>query len=310
MSDVGLTDRVRVIGGARLEVSQVIIRARSTLGDRSRSNRDFTDLLPSLAVNVKLTDAQNLRLSGSRTLARPEYRELAAVTTRDVIGGINLRGNPDLVRTRIDNADVRWEWYPNAGEVLSVGAFAKRFSDPIERTYNPTSTGVSIITFANAESATNYGLEFEARKELGFLSPALSPFTAFTNLTVMESEITLGDARQGSSRDNRRLVGQAPYVVNGGLTYTSRTGAASATLLFNRVGERISAAGEGNIEDAIERPRNVVDFSLRLPVHGSLSARLDAKNLLDAQYLVQQGPALREAYRTGRTLGFGLSWQP
>ena len=310
MADYGLTDRLRLIGGARLEVSQVIIRARSTLGDRSRSNRDFTDVLPSLALNYKLTENQNLRLSGSRTLARPEYRELAAVTTRDVIGGINLRGNPDLVRTRIDNADARYEWYPNPGEVLSFGLFAKRFDNPIERTYNPTSTGVSVITFANADEATNYGAELEARKNLRAVAPVLEPFTAFANVTVITSDVTLGEARQGSSSGSRRLVGQAPYVVNGGLTYASTSGATSATLLYNRVGERINAAGEGNIENAIERPRDVLDFSLRFPVFRELSARLDAKNLLDARYVVQQGPVTREAYRVGRSLGLGLSWQP
>jgi outer membrane receptor protein involved in Fe transport len=310
MADYGLTDRLRLIGGARLEVSQVIIRARSTLGDRSRSNRDFNDVLPSLALNYKLTENQNLRLSGSRTLARPEYRELAAVTTRDVIGGINLRGNPDLVRTRIDNADARYEWYPNPGEVLSFGLFAKRFDNPIERTYNPTSTGVSVITFANADEATNYGAELEARKNLRAVAPVLEPFTAFANLTVITSDVTLGEARQGSSSGSRRLVGQAPYVVNGGLTYASTSGATSATLLYNRVGERINAAGEGNIENAIERPRDVLDFSLRLPVFRELSARLDAKNLLDARYVVQQGPVTREAYRVGRSFGLGLSWQP
>ena len=310
MADYGLSSRLRLIGGARVEVSQVIIRARSTLGDQSESTRDFTDVLPSLALNYKLTDNQNLRLSGSRTLARPEYRELAAVTTRDVIGGINLRGNPDLVRTRIDNADARYEWYPNAGEVLSVGVFAKRFADPIERTYNPTSTGVSVITFANAEEATNYGAELEARKSLRGLAPALDPFTAFANLTVITSEVTLGAARQGSASGNRRLVGQAPYVVNGGLTYASAGGRTSATLLYNRVGERINAAGEGNIENAIERPRDVVDFSLRFPVLRGLSGRFDAKNLLDARYVVDQGPVTREAYRIGRSFGVGLTWQP
>ena len=310
MADYGLTSRLRVVGGARLEASQVIVRSRSTLGDRSRSNREFTDVLPSLAVNYKVTENQNLRLSTSRTLARPELRELADVTFRDVIGGLNTRGNPDLVRTLIDNADARYEWYPNPGEVLSFGVFAKRFDNPIERTYNPTSTGVSVITFANADEATNYGAELEARKNLRAVAPALEPLTAFANLTVLTSDVTLGAARQGSSSGSRRLVGQAPYVVNGGLTYASATGATSATLLYNRVGERINAAGEGNIEDAIERPRDVLDLSLRFPVFRGISGRLDAKNLLDARYVIQQGPVTREAYRVGRSLGLGLSWQP
>jgi len=127
---------------------------------------------------------------------------------------------------------------------------------------------------------------------------------------VLTSDVKLGAARQGSSSGSRRLVGQAPYVVNGGLTYASATGRTSATLLYNRVGERINAAGEGNIEDAIERPRDVLDLSIRFPVFRGISGRLDAKNLLDARYVIQQGPVTREAYRVGRSLGLGLSWQP
>jgi TonB-dependent receptor len=309
MADLGITDRLRFIGGARLEVSAVDVDAVGTLSQRSTTARDFTDLLPSAALNFKVTENQNLRLSGSRTLARPEYRELADITTRDVIGGINLRGNPGLVRTQIDNLDARYEWYPNAGEVLSFGVFAKRFHDPIERVFQATSATAGVVTFSNVPGANNYGVELEARKDLGFVAAALEPFTAFANLTVMESKIDLGDQRGAFTESNRRLVGQAPYVVNGGVTYASRSGAASATVLYNRVGDRIYEAGVNPLPNAIEHARDMLDLSLRLPVWGALSARVDAKNLLDARYRVTQGPATREAFRSGRGFALGLSWQ-
>jgi len=309
MGDVALGSRLRAIGGARVEVSRVEVDAVSTLGTRVITRPTFTDLLGSFALNYKLTDMQNLRLSASRTLARPEYRELAPLTTRDVIGGVLLRGNPDLVRTRIDNADARWEWYPNAGEVLSAGVFAKRFQDPIERVYQPTSNG-DIITFANAESAIDVGVELEARKSLGFLAAALESFSAFTNVTAMHSDVKLGASQGASTNANRRLVGQAPYVVNSGLTYSSRSGGTSATLLYNRVGERIVNAGANPLPDVIEHPRNVLDLSLRLPVLAGISARIDGRNLLNANHLVTQGGVTREAWTTGRGFSFGLTWQP
>jgi outer membrane receptor protein involved in Fe transport len=310
MVDLGLTDRLRLIGGARVEHSSVDVRATSTLGERIPTEREFTDVLPSLAVNYKLTELQNLRFSASRTLARPEYRELAGITTRDVIGGVLLQGNPNLVRTRIDNADVRWEWYPNPGEVISVGAFAKRFDDPIERVFRLTSAAAGLITFGNADAATNYGMELELRKGLGFLGDALAPFTASTNVTVMESEIDLGGSQLGSTNTKRRMVGQAPYVVNAGLTYTSTSGATSATLLYNRIGERIVEAGVSPLPDVVDKPRDVLDLSLRFPVIGALSGRVDVRNVLDARYLVTQGDVTRESYRVGRVFQAGLTWQP
>ena len=128
MLDLGIGERVRVIGGARVERSELDLQAQSTLGTEvSDVQPAYTDVLPSLALNVKLTDNQSLRLSASRTLSRPEYRELADVQYRDVIGGENVAGNPDLKRTLIRNADVRWEWYPQDGEIVSVAFFAKQF---------------------------------------------------------------------------------------------------------------------------------------------------------------------------------------
>ena len=310
MADVGFTDRLRLIGGARLEYSNVKVDATNTLGVRIPTTRDFTDLLPSLAVNYKLTELQNLRVSVSRTLARPEYRELAALTTRDVIGGVLLVGNPKLVRTRIDNADVRWEWYPSPGEVLSLGVFAKHFQDPIERTYRLTSASAANIGFSNAESADNYGVELEARKGLGLLASALEPFSVFTNLTLMHSEIDLGAEQHGSTNASRAMVGQAPYVVNAGMTYTSPSGALSATALFNRVGARISEAGVRPAPDVEERPRDVFDLSLRFPVLGALSGRFDARNVFDAPYKVVQGKTVRESYRLGRVFQLGVTWRP
>ncbi|HWE43386.1 MAG TPA: TonB-dependent receptor [Gemmatimonadaceae bacterium] len=309
MADVALGARLRAIGGARLESSQVTVDASSTLGTRIITRPTWTDVLGSFALDYKVTGEQNLRLSATRTLARPEYRELAPLTTRDVIGGVLLRGNPGLVRTRIDNLDARWEWYPAAGEILSAGVFAKRFLAPIERVYQPTSNG-DIVTFANADRATDYGVELEARKSLGILAEALHPLYAFGNVTAMRSEVTLGGSQGASTNSHRRLAGQAPYVLNAGLTWSSASGAGSATVLYNRVGERIINAGANPLPDVIEHPRDVLDVALRMPLVSGISARIDAKNLLDARYQVTQGSVTREAWNTGRGFTFGLTWQP
>jgi len=145
---------------------------------------------------------------------------------------------------------------------------------------------------------------------MGMLSRALEPFTLFSNATVMQSTIKLGETTASATNKNRRMVGQAPYVVNAGLTYTSRTGSTSATLLFNRTGERIDAAGDQPLPDVLEQPRNALDISLRFPVVSALSGRFDAKNLLDDPYETVQGSVVRESFRTGRVFQLGLVWRP
>ena len=310
MTEIGLSERFRLIAGARFEHDKLRVDAQSTLGAPVSTDKNWTDVLPSAALNVRLTESQSLRLSFSKTLARPEYRELSPVTGRDVIGGDNVQGDPGLERTRISNADLRWEWYPNAGEVVSVALFGKQFDEPIERVYRPAGSGSRTVFYINADGADNYGVELELRKSMGFVAAPLNPLTLFTNFTVMESEIKLGETTASATNRNRRMVAQAPYVINAGLTYAPRGGSMSATLLFNRTGERIDAAGDQPLPDVVEQSRTALDFSLRFPIFASLSGRFDARNLTDDPFKTVQGSVVRESFRTGRGFQLGLVWRP
>ena len=310
MGELQVNDRLRVIAGARYERDELTIAAQSTLGAPVGTSKLWTDVLPSAVLNVKLTEMQQLRASYTGTLARPEYRELAPVKSRDVLNGDDLEGNTQLERTRIRNADLRWEWYPGAGEAVSVGVFAKWFDAPVERVYRAAGASSRFVGFVNADAATNYGVELEARKGLGFLGNRARDVTVFSNVTVMRSEIDLGDQQAAATNRARRMVGQAPYVVNAGASYATPSGATSATVLFNRVGERIDAAGDAPLPDVITRPRNQVDLSFRFPIVGALSGRFDARNLVDAPYEMVQGTVTREYWRTGRVFQTGLVWRP
>ena len=311
MGELNLTSTLRLIGGARFEDDKLTINAFSTLGRPVVVTKHWQDVLPSIALNYQLPNAQQLRLSATKTLARPEYRELAPITSRDVLNGDDTRGNDQLERTSVSNADLRWEWYPNEGEVLSLGVFAKQFDHPIERVYQAAGSGTRTVFYTNAKRATNYGIEAEARKSLGFLVPRLQRLEAFVNTTIMQSAIELDANTQASATNlTRRMVGQAPYVLNAGLTYQGPNHGTSATVLFNRVGERIDAAGDRPLPDVIEQSRNALDVSVRFPVTGAFSARLDGKNLLDAPYHITQGTVTREEYRIGRVVQAGLVWRP
>lgn len=307
MVDLGLTSWARVVAGARLEEYSLTVTSQNNLGQEASTQRDYSDLLPAVALNLDLFENQKLRLSATRTLARPEYRELAPITYREVLGGEQVIGNQDLERTLIDNYDVRWEWYPGLAEVISLGVFAKRFQNPIEQRFLGRS-GTDTRTFENAESAENYGVEVEVVKNLAFAAAALEPLSLFANATLMESKVNTGNPLD---RDARRMVGQAPYVLNGGVTYANRTGRVSATALYNVVGPRIlnARASGTDVDDVFEQPRNVVDLSLRFPMVSGAAGKIDLKNLLDTPYEVVQGTVTRNYHTTGRSISFGLSWQ-
>jgi 5-hydroxyisourate hydrolase-like protein (transthyretin family) len=310
MGELFLSRSLVLVTGARIERSQVTVDAAPTVGQPVRTTPAYTDVLPSVALTAGLGQRHQVRLAASQTVSRPEYRELAPVLYREVIGGDNVYGNPGLRRARIQNYDLRWEFYPSPAEVVSVAAFAKRFDDPIEQVYLATS-GTRIISFLNAEGAWNYGLELEGRKNLQTLHPALLPWTVFANATLMRSRIEIGSEGLASRLNDRRpMVGQAPFVVNAGLTYTSLGGRWSATALYNVVGRRIVSAGEAPLPDVYEEARHSLDFSLRLPITDRLSGKVDAKNLLDAPTRLTQGAVIRESWYAGRKIGVGLTWTP
>jgi hypothetical protein len=308
MAVLPLTRSIEAVAGARLEHSSVEVRSLSTGGQASLATPSFTDLLPALAITWRAGSDINLRASATQTLSRPEYRELSPILFREVIGGDNVRGNEALQRSLIRNYDLRFEWYPSRGEILSMALFAKSFDLPIERVYQGTS-GTRIITYVNAKGASNLGVELEARKSLAMFSEFLRPFSVFTNATIMESNIEIDPTAGAITNANRAMVGQAPYVLNTGITWSHPRSEASATVLFNRVGERITEAGESPLPDIIEAPRNVLDASIRMPIFNTLSMRLDGKNLLDAPYRISQGTVTRESYYAGRVFSIGFAWQ-
>jgi outer membrane receptor protein involved in Fe transport len=307
--ELPLGSRVRVITGARVEQDQLDVNSLSQQGDSTPASLDDTDILPSLAVNIALSRNSNLRAAVSQTLSRPEYRELSPVGYFDVLGGLTVYGNPGLRRSLIRNADLRWELFPTPGEVLSLGVFAKQFVDPIEQ-IQVGSTGSTTLSFVNAESAHNYGVELEIRKSLGMLGEWFEGFTLFGNTTLMHSDITPGaDSLSALTNANRPMVGQAGYVVNAGLAYANFAGTVDATILYNVVGPRIvEAALQPITTDTYEQARHVLDFSLRVPAFAGLALKFDAKNLLDAAHLVTQDDVVRLRYTTGRTFSLGFSW--
>jgi outer membrane receptor protein involved in Fe transport len=313
-ADVPLTDRIRILGGARVERSKINVNTVVFEGISETTvpaELEDTDVLPALGLTYFLNADQQIRVSASQTLSRPEYRELSPVNFFDILGGQRLFGNADLQRALIQNYDLRWEWYPRGGEALSVGLFYKRFKNPIERILVQNADGFSPdITFANARGANNYGAELELRKRMDFLAAGLRRLTLFSNLTLMQSEIDVSDQGLSSlTNPQRPMAGQSEYVVNAGLGYAADDGAWNGTLLYNVAGRRLVEAGISPLPDTYEQQRHLVDFSLQFPIAGAVSGKFDAKNLLDEPVRYLQGPVERLHYETGRIFSMGFKWE-
>ncbi len=307
-----LSQRLRGILGARIEHDRLNVDTRETQSAAVRQARlDNTDILPALALTYALTENQNLRFSATQTLSRPEYRELAPVRYFDILGNLAVNGNPNLRRALIRNLDTRWEWFPSSGEVVSLGVFAKFFEDPIERVFVLPAGGGPELSFANAESARNYGIELELRKNLSVLTQGLRNLTVFANSTVMQSRITPGtDSLSAATSAERSMAGQSDYVINAGIGYGNEGGSVNATLLYNVAGRRIAEAAPRPLPDTYEEERHQVDATLQLQPWTAWRVKVDARNLLDAPYRFTQGDVQRLRYKSGRQFSVGFGWTP
>ena len=215
MLDLPLSAKWQVMTGVRLESSDQRVTTYDPFAASRKAieaNLKTLDLLPGLNVMYRLTERMNLRFAASRTITRPDFRELAPFEFTDFVGGRTILGNPELERTQIDNFDFRWEAFPQIGGILAVSAFYKRFQKPIEQIVQPQAE--IRITYENAEGAHNYGLELEARQNLGVLAEALRKFSINTNAALISSQVVLPEDVGIQTSSERPLQGQCPYIVN------------------------------------------------------------------------------------------------
>lgn len=287
--DNRLSDKFRLVWGIRVESFGLKLNS-PIVGPTIKVDKDWLDVLPSANLTYSLNKSSNLRASYYRTIARPELRELAPLSYYDYEMSSLINGNANLVRSQIDNADIRYELFPNAGEIFSGSVFYKHFKNPIES--KVTSSGLSQydVTPVNYNSAYNIGAEVELRKKLGFLAENsfLNNTTFYANLAYIKSVV---DDNTIVNAKDRPLSGQSNYVINTSLSYALPGDKVSFNLLYNRIGQRLYLVGEGGGADGsgklgniYESPRNLLDFQANMNISKRSSFRLNIKDLLNAKY--------------------------
>lgn len=282
--DNQFTDKFRVVWGLRVENYDQLVGSVKKWDPR-HSYSKITDYLPGLNATYKINQKTNLRLSGSQTVIRPELRELSSLNLYDFELNASVQGNPLLKRTKVTNADLRYEIYPRAGEVFTAGVFYKNFENAIEQYFNGLGGGASTVNYLNAKKATSYGVEVEVRKKLDFAS-ALKNFTFQANAAYIKSRV-----KDASLKLDRPLQGQSPYILNVGLLYDLEKYGLNATLLFNQIGERIYFVRDAvnSDPDIYEAPRPVLDFQIaKKLLKNKAEIRLNIADIINqTQYFYQ-----------------------
>ena len=233
--------------GVRGEYNIFNVNTADFSGSKVNVNREYLDLLPSLNLSYNL-EKTKYRFSLSKTLARPEFREVANFAYYDFVRNAQILGNSKLEKSDIYNVDLKWELYPKAGENISVSVFGKQFIRPIEQIVADGSVPSNLLlTYTNPDNALLYGVELEFRKKV------MSWLDVYTNASVMNSEVEVNGIK-------RQLQGQSNYVLNGGVNIHKNKNTFNIT--YNRVGDRISAVGFQGYPDIFENSRDVLDITL------------------------------------------------
>ena len=309
--------------GVRFEHNDMELISNTRDYEKSETSRHYktNDFFPSLNTTYKLNDQHQIRLSYGRSINRPEFREVSSSVYYDFDLASNVQGNTELKNCYVDNLDLRYEWYPSRGELISLAVFYKHFDSPIEWTYTVAGGTDLIYSYKNAKSASNYGIELDIRKNLDFIG--LRNFSWSFNGALIKSKVQF---EKGAQEENRPMQGQSPYLINTGLFYKNEPLKMDIAILYNRIGKRIIGVGrsEGSSGDdsnarvphSYEMPRNTIDLSfakkfgshleLKLNIRDLLAEKIYYKQFADVTYSDGSKKEVEEiarCYKPGRNIG-------
>jgi len=320
--------KLSVLAGIRYEHNDMELISNTKDTEVSEMGRHYrnNDIFPSVNTLYKFNDAHQLRLSYGRSVNRPEFREISSSVYYDFDLASNVQGNTELENCYVDNIDLRYEFYPSRGEIISLAAFYKHFDSPIEWTYTVSGGTDLTYSYMNAKSANTYGLELDVRKDLTFIG--LPGFSWSLNGALIKSEVKFD---KGTKEQDRPMQGQSPYLINTGLFYRNEPAQIEVAVLYNRIGKRIIGVGrsEGTTEnnesakipDSYEMPRNMIDITASKKIGKHWELKMNIRDLLAEKVYYKQfatAPSgdkdhqieeITRSFKPGRNIGLNVTYK-
>lgn len=293
-SEFKISEALRTILGLRIEKFDVFYTGENSSGKIQLINAkviDKLDLFPSANFIYALTDERNIRLSYSKTTARPSFKEVSIAEIYDPLSNKTFLGNINLEPTYIDNLDVRYEFFGENASFFAVSGFFKSFKDPIELTY--AEAAADNFQPKNLGDAHVYGFELELRKNLDFIGA--NDWNVSINTSIIESKQdysesefnlrTLGLRDGETLGKSRPLQGQSPLLINAGLSYSGTDNGIQSGLYYNVQGKTLEVVGTGVFPDVYTLPFHSLNFNFSkiLGKNNKHSISFKVENVLGAK---------------------------
>ncbi len=321
---------LRVQGGVRYEDAKQTVTPDA--GPGTAIAKDY--FLPALTLTYNFQDDMQFRVAASKTVARPQFRELARQIYQDFDSDRQFTGNPFLTDSTLKNAEARFEWYFDRAQRLSIAGFYKKISNPIEAAAFFAGGGVLRTGFANAPEAQLYGAEIDIEKHfplegLGGEFFATKRIVAIANYTYTKSKLKVDDstvigpdlspvAANTLFRDGAPLTGQSDHIANLQLSFEDTETLSQITALLNYASERVT--NRGPIQGTSRQPDIKEKPGFRLDLVGrqgfkllntEMELKIEARNLTGTKYQEFQQAGSNKIYLNrydvGRTFSLGLT---
>lgn len=277
-----------LIAGFRAEHTNQIytmlqhFRNMGQIGEQS-----YWDYLPSASLKWTPTKNMNIRLSYYRSINRPGFYEIVPY---QIMGEeYQEKGNPNLKRARIDNIDLRLEWFPSKTEQILAGVFYKYLKDPIEQVFVTSDGKIGAGTDAyympdNLGNAKNMGFEIDVIKYIRHFGIKANYTYTYSKITTSKREYKEGSAEYKSGvTQSRPLVNQAPHTANISLLYKDTENGWNAQLASSFTGAKLALVSPFKDADQWEKAMFGLDLSAEKQFKNGFSIFFKANNLLDAK---------------------------
>lgn len=289
-NEINIGSKLKTIIGVRAEQFSQFYTGRNQSGENFRNKEVFNNLnlFPTANLIYALKENQNLRVSYARTIARPSFKESSFATIVDPISGRTFIGgffqdvdvstgeviwDGQLTSTDIDNFDLRWEMYSERGQSISISSFYKMFTNPIEIVQYVQAAGN--FQPRNVGNGSVLGVELEVIKNLGFLGETATDLSFSLNTTFAQSSIEMSapelKSRQLTAREGqeigttRQMAGQAPFIINTGISYKNPKNNMEVGVFYNVQGRTLKFVGIADRPDVYLVPFHSLNLNFNMP---------------------------------------------
>jgi len=276
------TSKLEIIAGARYEYTHQTYFMYFPQGEEPVGKQLYWDVLPNVQFKYTPSNEMNWRASYFRSISRPGYFDIVPYQIEEE--EYTEFGNPDLRRSKIDNVDVRWEFFPQPNDQLMIGAFYKRIIDPIEYAFftrNNRQTGLRLDNLGNAQ---NFGLEIDWIKFIRMVGLKANYTYTSSSITTPKfyyAKTENGDTKKFTKNQTRPLVGQAEHVANISLLLKDVKTGWDAQLSASYTGEKIAIVSTYLNSDYWDKATFNLDASVEKKLRSGWSIFAKANNLLN-----------------------------